>query len=78
MQIIVKSLSGGQHKINVESDDKVSYLKQAIMEKTGLSIVQQRLVRNGRILPDDKSLHEEGITSGDAIQLILQLKGGAQ
>ena len=77
MQIQVRTLSGGASKFDVEVSDKLIYLKKLIQEKIGVTIPQQRLVMNGKILPDDSSMNDVGLKSGDIIQLILQLKGGS-
>ena len=76
MQINIKTLSGGITKLDVEDTDKVTYLKQLIQEKVGIAVPQQRLVMNGKILPDDKTCVDAGLKAGDTVQLILQLKGG--
>jgi len=76
MQINIKTLSGGINKLDVEETDKITYLKQLIQEKVGIAVQQQRLVMNGKILPDDKTVKDVALKAGDTVQLILQLKGG--
>lgn len=76
MQLNIKTITGSLNKFLVEETDQVSYLKQLIQEKIGLSIAQQHLVINGRILPDDRTLVDVHLKNGDTIQLMLMLKGG--
>ncbi|KAL9645451.1 hypothetical protein ABK040_002648 [Willaertia magna] len=76
MLVNIKTLSGGINKFEVDENDKITYLKQLIQEKVGIAIAQQRLVMNGKILADDKTVKEAGLKAGDTVQLILQLKGG--
>ncbi|KAL9648890.1 hypothetical protein ABK040_003820 [Willaertia magna] len=76
MQLTVKSLSGSTNKFQVEEEDKILYIKKLIQEKIGIRIEQQRLVLNGKILSDDKSIKESNVNVNTVLQLILQLKGG--
>ncbi|KAL9648886.1 hypothetical protein ABK040_003816 [Willaertia magna] len=76
MQLTVKSLSGSTNKFQVEEEDKILYIKKLIQEKIGIGIEQQRLVLNGKILSDDKSVKESNVNVNTVLQLILQLKGG--
>jgi len=74
MKLNIKTLSGVQHSFNLEENDKIEALKKMVEEKVGIPPIQQRLVLNGKILPDDKTAKELGLKAGATIQLILQLK----
>jgi ubiquitin-like protein Nedd8 len=73
MKINVQTLTGTKHTFNVEPEEKIQLLKQKMNEKTGIDEKQQRLVFDGKILSDDKTIGET-LKAGQTIQMILQLK----
>jgi hypothetical protein len=75
MKLIVQTLTGTKHTFNVDPIEKILSLKAKMNEKTGIDEKQQRLVYDGRILPDDGTIGEN-LKAGQTIQMILQLKGG--
>ncbi len=76
MQIKIKSLTGRELEINVESVDTVEQIKELVEQKDGIAISQQRLIFLGKSLPDNKTVEECGFKAGSVIHLVLALRGG--
>ncbi|POV94582.1 hypothetical protein PSHT_16127 [Puccinia striiformis] len=68
MQIKVKTLTGKEIELDVETDDKISKVKDRIEEKEGIPPSQQRA--------DEKTVKELGIEGGSTLHLVLALRGG--
>ena len=75
MQIVVKSLTGGSHTLNVISNDTVEDLRAKIQDRTGVPPCQQRIVYNFVRLEGTRSLSRYGIGNGAVIHMILKLRG---
>jgi len=76
MQIKVKTLTGKEIELDVESDDKISKVKDRIEEKEGIPPSQQRLIFGGKQMADEKTVKELGIEGGSTLHLVLALRGG--
>ncbi|MBW0506082.1 hypothetical protein O181_045797 [Austropuccinia psidii MF-1] len=76
MQINVKTLTGKEIALEVESDYQISAVKEKIEEKEGIPPSQQRLIFGGKQLADDKTLKELGIENSSTLHLVLALRGG--
>ena len=54
LQIKVKTLTGKEIEIDIESDDSIARIKERVEEKEGIPPPQQRLIFGGKQMSDDK------------------------
>ncbi|EOD36186.1 hypothetical protein EMIHUDRAFT_454555 [Emiliania huxleyi CCMP1516] len=54
MNIKVKTLTGKEIEIDIETDDTISRIKERVEEKEGIPPPQQRLIFGGKQMNDDK------------------------
>eukprot|EP00052_Salpingoeca_macrocollata_P028780 m.282933 g.282933 ORF g.282933 m.282933 type:complete len:80 (-) comp22900_c10_seq1:74-313(-) len=76
MQIKVKTLTGKEIELDIESTDLVRRIKERIEEKQGIPPEQQRLIFGGKPMGDDKSMADYKIQGGAVLHLVLALRGG--
>ena len=55
MKITVKNTAGKKQEYTVEETDTIASIKNKVHEKEGLMPDQQRLIFNGRQLPDGET-----------------------
>ena len=60
-QIKVKTLTGKEIEIDIESDDTISRIKERVEEKEGIPPPQQRLIFGGKQMSDEKKASEYNI-----------------
>jgi len=75
-QVIVKSLTGKELKIDVYPYTTVKELKMAIQKADDVICNQQRIIFKGKELHDGYTMKFYNINSGDLLHLILSLRGG--
>jgi hypothetical protein len=74
--LFVKTLTGGCHKLAVNSDMDISTLKELIQDKSGLHPDQQTLLLAGRKLEVDRTLSDYNIKKESTIHMVPRLRGG--
>ena len=75
-QIKVKTLTGKEIEIDIETDDTISRIKERVEEKEGIPPPQQRLIFGGKQMQDDKKASDYNIEGGSVLHLVLALRGG--
>ena len=76
MQIFFRTLSGVTKAVDISSEFTVAQVKQAIYDKEGIEVDQQRLIFAGRQLEDERPIQDYGIEAESTLHLVLRLKGG--
>ncbi|KAJ6783904.1 hypothetical protein PWT90_03771 [Aphanocladium album] len=74
----VRTLTGKEIELDIESGYKVSQIKEKVEEKEGIPPVQQRLIYGGKQMTDDKTAADYDLKGGDTLHLVLALRGGCQ
>ncbi|KAE8794468.1 hypothetical protein D1007_30774 [Hordeum vulgare] len=77
LSIKVKTLAGKEIEIDIEPTDMVDKIKEHVEEKEGIPPVEQRLIFGGKQITNDKTAPDYNIKVGDALRLIVALRGGA-
>jgi hypothetical protein len=68
MEIIVKSISGSEIKVSVESNDSPPDLKAKIEKATGIPVDKQYLIYQGKcVYEPDYTLADYGIKDGSTV-----------
>lgn len=76
MLIKVRTLTGKEIELDIESDYKVAQIKEKVEEKEGIPPVQQRLIYGGKQMVDDKTASDYALEGGATLHLVLALRGG--
>lgn len=78
MLIKVKTLTN--HELDVttlEKQNTIAQLKEAIEEKEGIPVSQQRLIFQGKSLLDQMTVEACGIGPGHMVHMVLALRAGS-
>ena len=73
--IHIKSLTGKTVDINVAPFDNIEYIKSLYQDKEGVPPDQQRLIYNGVMLKDNKTIFDYKIEKESTLHLVLRLRG---
>lgn len=76
MNLKVLTLTGGEHELDIEPEDKVARIKEKLEEIEGVPPSQQRLIYQGKKLRDDDTVAKSKIHGGATIHLVVALRGG--
>jgi len=76
MMIKVKTLTGREIELDIDTDDKISRIKEKVEEQSGVPPPQQRLIYGGRQMNDEKTAKDFNIGAGAVLHLVLALRGG--
>ena len=74
--IHIKTLTGKTIDINVAPFDNIEYIKYLYQGKEGVPPDQQRLIYNGVMLKDNKTIFDYKIEKESTLHLVLKLRGG--
>ena len=70
IKITLRQNSGSQFDIEVNGKGTVRELKEACVEKAGITAEEMRLIFKGKILKDDNTLEEYKIEDGVTVHLV--------
>lgn len=74
--IHIKTLTGKTVDINVAPFDNIEYIKSLYQDKEGVPPDQQRLIYQGIMLEDNKTIFDYKIEKESTLHLVLKLRGG--
>ena len=70
----MKTLTGKEIEIDIETDDTISRIKERVEEKEGIPPPQQRLIFGGKQMADEKTGKDYNIEGGSVLHLVLALR----
>ncbi|WUR02342.1 ubiquitin [Vairimorpha necatrix] len=77
MKINVKTLSGEDLEIDIDLGATVLDLKKCIELKAGISVEQQRLVYNGKLIESNGDLlKDQNLQNRSVVHMVIAYRGG--
>ena len=76
MQLLVKTLTGKTITLEISPECSIYELKNTINEKASIPVDQQRIIFNGKVLINHKTIKESTLENDSIIYLVLTLNGG--
>lgn len=75
-KVVVKTLTGKSISLEVSPSTTMAQIKDMVQTREGIPPDQQRLIHNGAQFTDETTLEDALVADGDAIHLVLRLRGG--
>jgi hypothetical protein len=75
LNLVVRTLTGKSITLNLRNPWMVSEITEAIFQKEGIPVDQQRLIFAGNELSEDRRISSYNIRNGDTLHLVLRLRG---
>lgn len=76
MRVQVNTMLGEKVEVEVEETETVADLKKKLSKKQKIPADQQRIIYEGKLLQDNKTLAEYNIKNNSVIHMVLRLRGG--
>ncbi|EDO08561.1 ubiquitin family protein [Babesia bovis T2Bo] len=76
MTVQVQTMLGQKIEVEVDPNDTVLEFKKKLSKKQKLPVDQQRIIYQGKMLQDHKTLAEYNIQNNAVIHMVLRLRGG--
>lgn len=74
MNITIKTLTGKNINIDVQSSDSVISIKEKIKDMVNINVPYQNLLFNGKQLENDKYLNDYDIQNGSILYVLVMLR----
>lgn len=72
MFVFIK-ISENKHRIEVNPENTILFLKYKIQDELHMDVRQQRLIFNGYSMSDENTLHKSGVKENSTIHLLLSM-----
>eukprot|EP00126_Sphaerothecum_destruens_P006420 Sdes_comp19341_c0_seq1m10559 len=73
IQLTIKALDSHQYSVELGASATVLQLKEAVEAVSSTPVAQQRLIYQGKVLKDEKTILEYNITSGNVVHMVQKL-----
>ncbi|KAK9767608.1 hypothetical protein K7432_002494 [Basidiobolus ranarum] len=72
LNITVRTIDSDSYPVAIAHSETVSKLKEQLEDVAGVTRERQRLIFQGRVMKDEKTLHECGLKTGNVIHLVIR------
>ncbi|GFE55063.1 ubiquitin [Babesia ovis] len=76
MRVQVQTMMGQKLEVEVDPNETVLEFKKKLSKKQKLPVDQQRIIYEGKMLQDNKTLADYNIKNNSVIHMVLRLRGG--